>query len=599
MYYLMLSPNDFNLNYRAKPDTLELPVFSELLAQTLNTGKFFAETADKLVFANSIGAKISKFIQIDKIESNESSLLSEPTNFNTGNNDSEIFSAHNLKFVRFPDYLPQELEIYINRLIVLTNEYKSKFNELKNKFTIEEFNFLKTQTLNTFSDNSIDNLRLNLREELKKRDNEDNDNLRLRSLFERFDNRELLKLGKRIIATAEIISALDFANYNDARLTNEIIFDTMTEAGRILIAGKSDNIHKNSDCFILIDLGGDDLYKNLIARSDENKLVSLYFDFGGNDNYISSVNFDISSTVFGVSYLFDKSGADRYSGLNNSVASAYFGIAAIDDQSGADFYQCNLYGLGAAVFGIAILQDLGGNDIYNGGAYCQGFGSVKGYGLVCDYSGNDCYLSGNQIIDSIRYYSNSITMSQGCGFGIRPYIPGGCGLLIDKEGNDLYKSDVFGQATSYWQALAGLIDYSGDDKYISHRYSQAGAVHFGISGLLDYAGNDEYSSYEVSQGCAHDISFALLYDKTGDDYYKLFALGQGAGVTNAIGVLFDETGNDGYYAIYKCNGYGDMVREREFGSIGIFIDKFGDDKYLNLKNSDIKIKSKYGLFYDK
>ena len=158
-----------------------------------------------------------------------------------------------------------------------------------------------------------------------------------------------------------------------------------------------------------------------------------------------------------------------------------------------------------------MIQDLNGNDIYQAGAYCQGLGSVKGYGILIDYKGNDYFLSGNKITDAIRYYAHSITMSQGCGFGIRPYIPGGFGLLIDKTGNDLFKADVYGQGTSYWAAMGALVDYAGDDKFISHRYSQGAGIHLGIGCLIDLAGNDDYITYNVSQGLGHDVSYGLLF----------------------------------------------------------------------------------------
>lgn len=582
LYYLMLNPTDFNIDYRIKIDTmLEIPLFTKLFSRTLDTGKTLKEIADSLIGNETMSSKIEKIFEIEN---------------NVQKKNINNFGSK-LK-IKFPKYFPEELGIYVNEIYHLTELYAEQLKKLESKFTTEEFDFIKEKISNSFSNTGM-SCSFNIRESLKNSDDEDKNNLRLRMLLSSIDIFQLQITGYNIIKYCEKIKKINFSKIKKSKLEKEILFSKNTEFGEIRIAGEKDNLHQNSNCFILIDLGGDDYYKNQIASANLNRPVSLYFDFDGNDNYISDTNFDISSSFFGISYIYDAAGQDRYVGKNNSVAAAYFGISIIDDKNGCDFYQCGIYGLGAALFGIGLIQDLSGNDIYEAGAYCEGFGSVYGYGMIIDFAGSDYYLSGNLIIDSIRYYANCITMSQGCGCGIRPYIPGGLGLIIDKEGNDLYRADIFGQGTAYWDAMGALIDYSGDDKYISHRYSQGMGVHLAIATLMDFAGDDDYIAYNVSQGCGHDISLGLLYDKQGNDFYKMISLGQGAGITNAVGMLVDEEGNDCYFGLEREQGAAEYLPQREFGSIGIFYDKSGKDTYLKYKDNDIEYRGKYGLFYDK
>lgn len=581
LYYMMLNTGDFNLEHRQKKSALELPLFTKLFSNTLIVGQTTKNLSDILINNDNISDKILTIFLID----NNTSASQK----NAGSNIT----------IKIPDFLPEELEKYLNEIYNLTDLYYEKFNEFKTNISEEGFNFINKEIQNTFSKSSGKSLSLNLKEEQKQKNENYKENKRLRILLEKVDINDLQTLGLEIIKIAEKINKIDFSKIAENKLKQKIIFNKKTKFGNINIFGTNDDYIKNSNCFVSIDIAGNDFYKNSIANSNQEKLVSLYFDFSGNDFYVSDTGFDISSSFYGVSYIFDKEGNDKYLGNNNSIASAYFGISIIDDRNGSDFYEGSIYSIGAGLFGIGLVQDINGNDIYQAGAYCQGFGSVKGYGILIDNAGSDYYLSGNKITDSIRYYAHSITMSQGCGFGIRPYIPGGFGLLIDKRGNDLYKADIYGQGTSYWISMGALIDYSGHDKYISHRYSQGAGIHLGIGCLMDFSGDDEYTTLSVSQGCGHDYSYGLLFDKSGKDFYKNEYISQGAGSANGIGIFIDEKGNDGHFSTNHGLGIGEYLPQREFGSIGIFHDKHGKDMYLEYKDKDIDLKGKYGLFYDK
>jgi len=590
---LQLREPDFSLNYfRNSADTLETVIFNKIFSNVCAAPNLIKNISDTIIINSDDLSFISKTIlkQLSVIDT-------QPTVYKINNttNDDLLYELN------FPDYLPPDFCKSINQIYALSLKYKIMLQKILDNLSIDEKDFLYRKTLSKFFDETAI-LAYNIREELINSEKTDSENLKLKKIFERI-NAELIDcqiIAAEIIAATNKLKTLNITELPENILEQDIIFETNTILGDIIIAGKNANHHQNSNAFILIDFGGNDVYNNKIANSNITKPISIYLDFAGNDIYRSDTDFDICSAIFGVSILIDYEGTDFFSGKNNSVCANYFGVSILEDLDGNDIYETARYGLAAATLGISILLDKNGNDIYRGPAYTQAFGAARGAGILIDLSGADNYLSGADIVDSIRYNAHYITMSQGFGFGFRPYIPGGIGLLIDKSGNDVYKSDIFGQASSYWYAVGAIVDYTGDDKYISHRYAQGAGVHFAIGCLFDLSGDDEYSADEMAQGCGHDIAAGLLIDHSGNDFYKNIALGQGAAVTNGIGILLDKGGNDNYFSLRKNLGYGEYLYQREYGSIGIFYDLSGDDIYPEKhKNNDWLFKGKYGVFIDK
>ena len=91
-------------------------------------------------------------------------------------------------------------------------------------------------------------------------------------------------------------------------------------------------------------------------------------------------------------------------------------------------------------------------------------------------------------------------------------------------------------------------------------------------------GDDHYDIWGVGQGCGHDMSVGALIDHGGVDRYGATWLAQGAGSANGIGWLDDGGGNDQYQVTRDdTQGYGAL--SRDYGSIGLFIDRAGQDTY--------------------
>ncbi|UCD94661.1 MAG: HEAT repeat domain-containing protein, partial [Candidatus Zixiibacteriota bacterium] len=169
---------------------------------------------------------------------------------------------------------------------------------------------------------------------------------------------------------------------------------------------------------------------------------------------------------------------------------------------------------------------------------------------------------------------------QGFAYGFRPYTSGGIGAIVDFGGNDTYVSDIYGQGSSYWWSLGVLFDDGGSDQYISYQYAQGAGIHMSLGLLLDQDGDDFYRGKGLMQGCGHDYGCGMIVDRHGNDIYKAYDLSQAAGSANGIGILIDDRGDDAYFVMRAQNTQGYGNPRRDFGSIGMFMDLEGEDRYV-------------------
>ena len=354
------------------------------------------------------------------------------------------------------------------------------------------------------------------------------------------------------------------------------LLEQETPYGQIVIGGFGNDTYRG-DYFIIIDPGGDDAY--YLSYDIAHPHPTLIADFGGDDYYEAVTDFTLACGAISCSILIDDDGDDIYRGTNFSVGAAYFGLGLLWDKKGNDHYFGDTFTQGAGTFGLGLLVDSDGSDTYTGNLHCQGFGFVRGLGGIIDYRGNDTYTVQPKYQDILRYDDHYISLSQGFAYGIRPILSGGFGFIGDFAGNDIYVSDIFGQGSSYWWSLGMLYDRAGNDQYISYQYAQGAGAHMTLGVLCDDAGNDVYRAHGVSQGCGHDYSCGWLLDRAGDDVYSSYDLSQGAGSANGFGILTDLSGTDGYYVFRKANSQGYGNPRRDYGSIGLFLDIGGDDRY--------------------
>jgi hypothetical protein len=369
----------------------------------------------------------------------------------------------------------------------------------------------------------------------------------------------------------------------DIGVSGDIILWEDTPLGKIIIGGKGPTFYRNTKALLIIDLGGDDEYHNISSFFNFNPFISslsIIVDLEGNDLYISSKKYSQGGGSFGLNFLVDCSGDDRYLSYDFSQGCGFFGVGILYDKEGDDSYLSDIMGQGAAAFGIGILCDLTGNDSYHGNLFNQGMGFVGGIGLLIEAQGNDSFFSGGKYPDFREPEVAFDSFSQGFGFGCRNFGAGGIGILWDDEGNDHYSSSYFSQGSSYWLAMGLLIDNGGSDSYHARRYTQGTGTHLTVGALIDRSGDDCYTAWGVAQGCAHDFSQGLLFDSEGDDTYSAKWFAQGASGSSGVGMLIDQKGNDSYLCgTFNSQGSGNYDLKRESGSIGLLIDLQGEDSY--------------------
>lgn len=186
---------------------------------------------------------------------------------------------------------------------------------------------------------------------------------------------------------------------------------------------------------------------------------------------------------------------------------------------------------------------------------------------IIDLGGNDTYLEG------------MVSMN-------RPLL-----VIIDLQGDDLYRGKLPAIQGSAILGLSLLIDRQGNDQYQAKHLAQ-GSCLGGVGILLDMGGNDAYGGIRRVQGTAL-AGLGMLIDQGGNDNYHAAMWSQGLGHPLGFGLLDDVDGKDFYYTggIYPDSyddtpgyegwgqGLGSGLRDIANGGIGVLLDGGGDDRY--------------------
>jgi HEAT repeat protein len=374
-----------------------------------------------------------------------------------------------------------------------------------------------------------------------------------------------------------------------------------SDLGKIVCGGTGNDTYTD-DAFLIIDLGGDDLYRcragmgsTLVGRP-----VSVVIDMAGNDQYVARKSFAQGTGVFGIGVLVDCGGDDIYAAEHFAQGMGLFGYGLLVDGGGNDTFAASSNAQGTGIFGLGALWQRGGDSRYDVRQMGQGTGGVGGVGVLVDGGGNDVYLAGGERACPWlpgQYFS----MAQGFAIGMRPFTGGGTGVLCDLDGNDRYVSDVYGQGASYWYGVGMLIDGAGNDFYQAYQYCQGAGIHLSAGILADLAGDDQYGAQAICQGGAHDYSVGMLVDRAGNDRYTAATTAQGSAINNSFALLLDRAGND-FYAGRDPNqsqAAGHDGGKREYGSIALMLDLGGADVYSQGQSNQVAwIKPWYGAGVD-
>lgn len=386
-------------------------------------------------------------------------------------------------------------------------------------------------------------------------------------------------------------------------------FETMTPYGRISIGGDGRDYHEFDDYFVLIDLGGDDVYRGPVGATTRPDIgISLCLDLAGDDTYdYDSITCPSQGAgVLGCGVLYDAWGDDSYTSKQLAQGAGFFGTGVIYDGDGTDTYTMEVSGQGAGFFGHGLAFDSGeGDDTYRLYGEGQGFGGCNGVGILANWAGDEYYYAEPyaSVVDRGDYHSGmeiNVSNAQGVGSGRRGdgtdghSWAGGLGLIADINGDDTYEAGNFSLGTGYWFGTGLMYDKNGDDLYKSVYFTQASGAHYCIGAIIDEAGDDRHDLFGnagAALSFGWDFSVNLLVDKAGDDYYKADIISIASSEIRSNAFFFDLGGDDHYVLGRGALGLGGVDFRgydtphptspfyQYCNSIGLFIDSHGDDIY--------------------
>ncbi|BCA53390.1 hypothetical protein W02_05300 [Nitrospira sp. KM1] len=381
-------------------------------------------------------------------------------------------------------------------------------------------------------------------------------------------------------------------------ITGDVLYVEETSYGLVVIGGQGSNTYELDKRFALvIDVGGDDLYRGMIAAStDADHGNAVVIDMIGNDTYNGDA-LGLATGRLGVGLLADLAGDDVYQLDLGSGGTGFGGIGILFDAGGNDAYMGGRFTQGAASHGLGLLYDLEGNDRYTSHGFAIGFGGPSGLGALVDVRGNDQYQCGDKYPSAYNaedapkgkpgdpmFQYDCFGLGSGAGKRILTNrtdwkglsMAGGWGLLLDIEGDDMYHSANFSQGHGYFFGAGVLLDLAGNDSYRAARYGHGSSAHYGVGLFNDREGDDQYDSGGpfYNGGVAWDHGVSMMVDSgNGKDRYE-FSRTSGLGVADysGWGLFIDEAGNDQYRV---KSGFGVSSEQ----GIAAFVDLHGVDTY--------------------
>ena len=381
-------------------------------------------------------------------------------------------------------------------------------------------------------------------------------------------------------------------------ITGDVLLVQETSYGLIIIGGPGPNTYElDRHIGLIIDVGGNDLYRGMIAASvNEEQGNAVVIDLNGDDTY-TGAPLGLATGRLGVGLLIDHAGDDVYQLDRGSGGAGFGGLGILYDGKGNDVYMGNRLTQGAAIGGLGLLFDAAGNDRYTSHAFSIGFGGPLGVGAVIDITGDDYYQCGDKLPSAYNakdapnakpgdplFQYDCFGLGTGAGQRILTKkiewqthsLAGGWGILLDIEGRDHYESANFSQGQGYFFGAGMKLDLDGDDEHHAARYGHGASAHYGVGLFIDRQGDDRYGSSGpfYNGGVAWDASVSLMIDAgNGRDTYDFdHSTGLGRADYASWGLFIDDGGTDQYQA---PSGFGDSTEK----SVAGFFDLDGKDTY--------------------
>ena len=205
------------------------------------------------------------------------------------------------------------------------------------------------------------------------------------SAANKVDRDLILEAGLCVIASSWA-SAVDLSEMElQPELKAPLVF--RTRLGIVRIGTRGPDIHQGP-AVLIIDPGGDDIYKGAVALGEDGS-CGVVIDLSGNDVYIGESNTQ-GAGIRGVGILFDLRGDDIYRALNGSQGAGLFGLGLLYDAQGNDQYSAGRFTQAAATWGYGGIVDGAGDDTYRCASSGQAYTWLPGAAALC-VSAHGCH----------------------------------------------------------------------------------------------------------------------------------------------------------------------------------------------------------------
>ena len=387
--------------------------------------------------------------------------------------------------------------------------------------------------------------------------------------------------------------------------TNQFVgnfqYETDTKLGKIIVTGTGQHVFTN-EAFLIIGLGGDNVYSNSAGGANglAGRPISIVIDLGNNSQFVSKRSFSQGAGLFGVGILAALGSNCTFQARHMSQGAGFFGSGILMTGPGKQTLEADTFCQGAGMFGTGILWQRGENATCRAAYLSQGFGGMQGVGLLLNSCSNNLYFAGGKY-PCPWLPGHYFSLSQGFGYGLRPYAGGGIGILCDLAGHNHYEADVYGQGASYWYSVGLFLDAAGNNRYDANQYCQGAGIHLSSGALVDWGGNNTFTAGHICQGAAHDYSVGMLISHAGNNKFTGETTAQGAAINNSFAMLLNHAGTNTYVGTdpKQSQAAGHDGEKREYGSIALLLDLGGHGHYSQGQtNNAIWLKPLYGAGLD-
>ena len=414
---------------------------------------------------------------------------------------------------------------------------------------------------------------------------------------DKFDLPALMEAATHLAGAVDTAVALLRTN----QFTADFQFETDTKLGKIIVTGTGKHVFTN-EAFLTIGLGGDNVYSNSAGGANglAGRPISIVIDLGNNSQFVSKRSFSQGAGLFGIGILAATGSNCTFQAKHMSQGAGFFGAGILMTGPGKQTLEADTFCQGAGMFGTGILWQRGENASCRAAYMAQGFGGIQGVGLLLDEHGHNSYFAGGKY-PCPWLPGHYFSLSQGFGYGMRPFTGGGIGILCDLAGHNHYEADIYGQGASYWYSVGLLLDAAGNNRYDAHQYCQGAGIHLSTGALVNWGGDNTYTAGHICQGAAHDYAVGMMINRAGNNSFTGNTTAQGTAINTSFAMLLNHAGTNTYVGTdpKQSQAAGHDGDKREYGSIALLLDLGGHGQYSQGQtNNAIWLKPLYGAGFD-